>query len=410
MHNALFPVIEAKRERIIHWQREMTVRPALGPENGGVGEIEKALWLEDELRRMGITDIRRIDAPDSRVPCGFRPNIIARIPGKSTKTFWIIAHMDVVPPGDERLWSAPPYELQVTDDNIYGRGVEDNQQAIASALLVAEALLEKAITPDLTLGLLFVSDEESGMTLGLPHVLDAEPDLVKPDDLVLVPDMGNDDGTFVEIIEKSCLWLRFTVLGQQCHASTPDSGINSLIVAAECILALQRLYSTFNQQDHRFTPAWSTFVPSKKEANVENINTLPGKDVFYLDCRVLPDYPLADVEAECRRLADEVAEKHRATISIETVHAAQASSETPAESETVQTLLQAIRHIHGTSPSTSGAAGQTEAAILRARGLPAVVWATLIPNPHVPNERSSIKNTVNDAKVMVSMLFPQIHP
>ena len=410
MYNALFPLIEAKRERIIHWQREMTARPALGPENGGVGEIEKALWLEDELRRMGITDIRRIDAPDMRVPCGFRPNIIARIPGKSTRTFWIIAHMDVVPPGDERLWSAPPYELQVTDDALYGRGVEDNQQAIASALLVAETLLEKAVTPDLTLGLLFVSDEESGMTLGLPHVLNAEPDLVKPDDLALVPDMGNADGTFVEIIEKSCLWLRFTVLGQQCHASTPDAGINSLIVAAECIIALQRLYSTFNQQDHRFTPPWSTFVPSKKEANVENINTLPGKDVFYLDCRVLPDYLLADVETECRRLADGVAEKYKATITIETVHAAQASSETPEESETVQTLMRAIKMVHGTSPSVSGAAGQTEAAVLRARGLPAVVWATLIPNPHVPNERSSIKNTINDAKVMVSMLFPSNTP
>ena len=410
MHNSLFPKIDAKRDRIIHWQREMTARPALGPENGGIGEIEKALWLQAELKRMGLPEIRRVDAPDAQVPCGFRPNIIAKIPGKSAKTLWIIAHMDVVPPGDIRLWSSPPYELQVTDDYVYGRGVEDNQQAIVSAMLVAETLLENGVTPDLTLGLLFVSDEESGMALGLPHILDTEPDLVLQDHLALVPDMGNADGTFVEIIEKSCLWLRFTVLGQQCHTCTPDSGINSLIVAAECILALQRLYSTFNREDPRFTPAWSTFVPSKKEANVNNINTMPGKDVFYLDCRVLPSYPLEDIMAESKRLADEIAEKHRATIIMETVHSAQSVNETPVESESVQTLLRAIKNLRGVTPKTSGAAGQTEAAVLRARNLPAVVWATLEPNPHVPNERSSIKNTLNDAKVMAAMLFVEHKP
>ena len=42
-------------------------------------------------------------APDETVPCGFRPNLAAIIPGEDTeRTFWIISHVDVVPAGDLR--------------------------------------------------------------------------------------------------------------------------------------------------------------------------------------------------------------------------------------------------------------------------------------------------------------------
>ena len=100
----LIESIGQQRDKVIEYQTRMTELPALGPENGGTGEMPKALYLEGLLRELGVTDILRIDAPDPRVPDGVRPNVVARIPGASPRRLWILGHMDVVPPGELSYW------------------------------------------------------------------------------------------------------------------------------------------------------------------------------------------------------------------------------------------------------------------------------------------------------------------
>jgi succinyl-diaminopimelate desuccinylase len=397
--------LDSQRNRIIRWQREMTGRPAIGPENNGTGENEKAAWLEAELAHMGLSEIRRYPCPDMRVSAGFRPNISARVPGGRKRTLWIIGHMDIVPPGDLALWHSPPYELRVDGDLLFGRGVEDNQQAIVTAMLAADALIHNGVTPELSLGLLFVADEETGMKFGLPHVLESAPDLIAEDDGILVPDMGNSSGSMVEIAEKSCLWLRLSVTGKQCHASIPNEGVNSLVAASACVLELERLHRLFRNKNALFTPSWSTFVPSKKEANVENINTLPGRDVFYLDCRVLPEYDLDDVEREIRAIASEVGACYKADIDVDIVHSERAPEATPADAPVVRSLAAALKKMRCIDARLCGVGGQTVAACLRRKKLQTAVWATLVPNAHSPNECSRISAAIADAKVILSMLF-----
>ncbi len=405
MTAALFHSVNTLRDKVIELQRELTRRPALGPENNGGGETERAAWLLDCMRRLGLSDICEYPCPDKRVPAGFRPNLSARVPGKSERTVWIVGHMDVVPVGDRTLWKSDPFELSVDGDFVIGRGVEDNQQAIVTGLIAAEALLTSGRIPDRSLGLLFVADEETGMAKGLPHVLQSAPGLIGPDDLILVSDMGNAEGSMVEIAEKSCLWLRFTVMGKQCHASTPEAGVNSLVAASSLILDLEGLYRRFRNKDPLYSPPWSTFVPTKKEANVENVNTIPGRDVFYLDCRILPEYFLEEVLAKCREIADGVEQRLGVSVEIEEIHREQAPAPTSAQSPVVRSLLAALKEVRGVSAVPCGVGGQTVAAPLRHMGLPVAVWGTLVPNPHTPNERSSIKATLDDAKVLLRMLY-----
>jgi succinyl-diaminopimelate desuccinylase len=397
--------LDGRRERVVHLQRELTARPAVGPDNDGPGEADKAAWLEREMARSGIGRIRRHDCPDPRCACGFRPNISARVQGKSEQTLWLIAHLDIVPPGDATLWRHPPYSLHVEGDYVYGRGVEDNQQAVVTGLLAAETLIACGTTPDLSLGLLFVADEETGMRYGLPHVLDDAPELIGPHDLLLVPDVGNSAGDMVQTAEKSRLWLKVTVAGKQCHASTPQDGVNSLSAAAACILAVERLKNDFPAVDLLFAPPCSTFVPTKKEANVENINTMPGKDVFYLDCRVLPRYDLEDAESRVRALTEEAAGRYGATAEVERLCGEQATPATPADAPVVRRLLDALRRHRGVEGKLCGTGGQTLALCLRRRGLPVAAWSTLTPNAHAPDEKSSISATIADAGTVLTMLF-----
>ena len=261
----LIESIGQQRDKVIEYQTRMTELPALGPENGGTGEMPKALYLEGLLRELGVTDILRIDAPDSRVPDGVRPNVIARIPGASPRRLWILGHMDVVPPGELSYWKTDPWKVVVDGDKIRGRGVEDNQQAIVCGLLIAQELKAQGITPDLSLGLIFVSDEETSSRYGIHYILKTHADLFGPDDFVVVPDYGVADGSSIEISEKGQLWMRVEVLGHQCHASRPQEGRNSLVAAADMILHVRDLESIYAQVDPLF---FKTICPGKFVAAV----------------------------------------------------------------------------------------------------------------------------------------------
>lgn len=402
----LFAFLESQSDYVVNLQRRLTAIPAVGPKNGGPGEEAKAQFTREHLRSLGFTDIRDYPAPDPSVPCGFRPNIAAVIPGRdASRTFWVISHLDIVPPGDLALWNSDPYELVQNGDLLVGRGVEDNQQGLVSSLLLARYFLEKKTVPPMNYGLLFVSDEETGSAFGLDYVLREHPGIFGKNDLFLIPDFGQPDSGMVEVAEKSMFWLQVTVHGRQCHASIPEKGVNSLVAAADLILRIRGLYQEFADADPLFDPPVSTFEPTKKEANVGNINTLPGRDVFYVDMRVLPHYSLDTVLSRIQDLGREVEREHGVSIAYATVQREQAAPPTPPDAEIVAKTVAAIRRVYGGEPKPVGIGGGTVAAFLRRRGHQAVVWATLNHFAHQPNEQSSIAATVNDAKVMGLVLL-----
>ncbi len=406
MLDSVLSFLAGQRDAVIDLQRQLTAVPALGPDNGGPGEREKADRLKILLSAMGLPEPREINAPDPRVPCGHRPNLAVVLPGADTsRTFWVISHLDIVPPADLTLWRTDPYSLHVDGDLVYGRGVEDNQQAVVSSLLLAKAIAAGNITPPINYGMLFVADEETGSKYGLDYVAAHHDGLFSPDDLFMVPDFGLPTSEMVEVAEKSMLWLKIIVSGRQCHASTPEDGINSLSAAALFILKIPHLHERFNVKNPLFRPANSTFEPTKKEANVENINTIPGRDVFYVDCRVLPEYSLDDVLEAVRELGREVEAACGVTMDYEIVQKEQAAPATDVSAEIVRRTMDGIRAVYGGNPRPMGIGGGTVAAYLRRRGYPAVVWATLEHNAHQPNERSSIAKTIGDAQVMARVLL-----
>lgn len=405
MLRATLDIIDRSGDELIRLQTALVAIPALGPTNGGQGEAAKAAWLSDYLSGLEGVSVERIDAPDARVESGVRPSLAVRRPGRSPRTLWLIAHTDVVPTGDLSLWQSDPFVLRREGDLIYGRGVEDNHQGMVSALLLLRALEQAKAETGLSLGILLAADEETGNALGIEHILRERPDVFSADDLVVIPDFGTKGGAAIEVAEKSVLWLKFTVLGRQCHASTPAEGVNSLVGASALILALGRLNDVFGRTDALFDPPTSTFAPTKKEANVPNVNTIPGQDVFYLDCRVLPDYPLDDVELEIRRICDAVEAEHGVRIAFERVVREQAAPGTPADCEAVTRLAKALRDERGIEPRVIGIGGGTVAAAFRKRGQPAVCWSTLLNTAHQPNEHSSIANTIADARVFARLLL-----
>ena len=406
-------VFERIRERIERYEPDMirlqaglTAIPALAPENGGDGEMKKAAFLVEALREMGFPPAETCNAPDSRVSDGERPNLVVRIPGRNPeRTVWVMTHTDIVPPGEMKLWDRNPYECWVREGRVYGRGTEDNQQDLVASLFAAKAFLDEGIVPESTIGILLAADEETGSGYGLDYVLETRRDWFRKTDLIVVPDAGNEEGTMIEVAEKSVLWLRIQVSGKQCHASRPALGKNAFRAASHLVVRLDGLAGIYGARDHLYEPSESTFEPTKKEANVPNVNTIPGEDVFYLDCRILPLYPVDDVFKTIRGMADEIGRTFDVTIDLTPVQKSDAPPPTAHDAPVVKALEEAIRDVYGVNAQPRGVGGGTVAAVFRRYDYPAAVWSRYCHMAHQPNEYCLVENMVGNAKVYAHLFL-----
>lgn len=395
--------IRAQKERVAEIQAALCACPALAPQNGGNGELARANLICEWLNKAAIDYVRK-DSPDSRAANGIRPNIIARVEGKTSKTLWLFAHMDVVPAGDPDAWESDPWQLRKDGDFIFGRGVEDNQQALTSMLILAESLRKLEIVPEIGLGLVFMADEECGSEHGMKFLLASNDHTFKADDFYIVPDGGSQEGNEIEIAEKAQLWLKFVVNGKQVHASMPGKGKNAFVGASQLVIVCQSLYRFFPQQNALFDPPFSTFVPTRHEENVAAINILPGKDIFYMDCRLVPEVQPTSVLEQVQALANEVAQQTGLEIDVETI-AEQPATATSANTSIMKKLTAAIFEVYGVHARPVGIGGATVASFLRRADLPAVVWSRIEGCCHQPNERSSIASTLGDAVVFARILM-----
>lgn len=398
--------IASSKAEIVELETLLTSHPALAPESGGDGELEKVIALEGWLKSQGFTQFQRFDAPDSRVSSGIRPNLVVTIPGKDDSfSVWFMAHTDVVPVGELSLWHTDPWKVIEKDGRLYGRGVEDNQQGLVASTVAALALLREGITPPHTVKLLFVADEEVGSTYGIKYLL-KEHNLFKKDDIILIPDGGDSQGATIEVAEKNLMWLQFTVKGKQTHGSRPDEGINATLAGYDLALRVHGLETVFDKRDTLFDPPYSTFQPTKKEANVPNINTIPGEDVFCMDCRILPCYTLDQVRVELRRCVKEVEDKYGIKVEWTEPQTAE-SPATPVDAPVARRLAEAVKAVTGVDTRFIGIGGGTVGAELRVKGFNAVVWSKLDETAHQPNEYTIIDNLISDSQVMAYMMLQE---
>jgi succinyl-diaminopimelate desuccinylase len=401
--NELIGAVESRKDEMVEDFCALLRVRAVGPESGGEGEHARAEHIVSMAKRLGLTDIEVPVSADNRVASGGRPNIIIRAKGRNPKRLWVVTHMDTVPEGDPSAWSTPPYEPVVKDGRIFARGSEDNGQELMASLYGLATVLASGIVPELEIGLVMVADEEHGNIHGIEFLIDR--DLFSPGDLVIVPDHGSLDGSEMEVVEKGIAWIEVEVSGKQTHASTPDKGVNALEAAAKFMLAsVSRLREKYSARDGLFDPPISTFEPTRCESNGPNVNTVPGRQSFAFDFRVLPDYRLDEVMADLRAVADEVERSTGSTISMEFLQRADAAPRTPLDSEVVKRLSQAISLTRDVETKPTGIGGGTCAAPFRREGIDAVVWATVASVAHDANEYCIIDNLVGDAKVY-ALLF-----
>lgn len=408
--------IENLRNDMVETLVELIKIPAISPNYGYEGEYDKAQKLLEIIKDWPFDKVEVYNAPDERAKNGVRPNILAYYYGENgeeSPRLWILTHLDVVPPGDPSKWTVTePFKPVVKEGKVYGRGSEDNGQSLVASLYAVRAMMNLGIRPKRTIVLAFVSDEETGSKYGIEWLMKEHPELFKENDLVLVPDGGNEDGTFIEVAEKSILWFRVKVRGKQVHASMPDKGLNAHRVALDYAYHLDKLlHEKYSEKDELFDPPESTFEPTMVNGPADSPNIAPGEHEIVFDCRILPKYSLDEILSDAEKLAEEVKVKYSKEIDgevlpeikVEVIQRLDAPEPTDPNSEIVKLLQTALKELRRKDAKVGGIGGGTFAAYFRKLGIPAVVWATLDEMAHQPNEYAKIDNMVEDAKVMAAL-------
>jgi len=399
----LIAMVDGYRNEMVDALTELLRIPAIGPENGGEGEFERARFVRELAERCGFQDIEMFDSLDERVRLRLRPNVVARKKGASDQAVWIVSHMDTVPPGDLDAWTYPPFSPKAIDGKLYGLGAEDNGQALIASLFAAKALNETDLSPERTMALALVSDEEAGSNKGIKFLINEG--IFHRNDFIYVPDYGVPDGSVIEVAEKHILWLKVKVHGKQTHASTPSRGINAMKVGSQMMtFLLEHLNSKFGNYDPCFLPQNSTFEPTKRLQTVGNINTVPGEDAFFLDFRILPQYDVEEVLDTVKGVAKVFEDRSGAKFTFEVEQLTKSGPPSNSDSVAMMTLASAIKKVNGVDATPRGIGGGTCANLFRLAGYEAYAWETVDEMAHTVNEYCRVDNLVGDAKIFAALL------
>lgn len=81
--------------------------------------------------------------------------------GEGTETLGILGHLDVVPVGDLTNWHHDPFDCQVIDGKLIGRGTQDDKGPTLAALYAVKALIDSGVKFNKKIRFIFGTDEET---------------------------------------------------------------------------------------------------------------------------------------------------------------------------------------------------------------------------------------------------------
>lgn len=194
--------------------------PSVTPEDKGALDV-----VQSAIEPLGFTCHRLTfsddDTPDIQ-------NLYARA-GTNGPNLCFAGHTDVVPAGDEASWTRPPFDAQIHDGVLYGRGAVDMKGAVACFVAAAADYLAGSGTdaPG-SLSLLITGDEEGPAINGTAKVLDWLKARGETLDACVVGEPSNPRalGDEIKIGRRGSLNGAIVVAGRQGHAAYPDRADN----------------------------------------------------------------------------------------------------------------------------------------------------------------------------------------
>jgi succinyl-diaminopimelate desuccinylase len=297
-------------------------------------------------------------------------NLIVRRAYGPGPTIALNAHGDVVPPGDG--WTRDPYGGEVAGGKLYGRASAVSKSDFATYTFAVRAIETLRSQLGGTAELHFTYDEEFGGELGPGWLLRNK--LTKPDLLLAA-------GFSYQVVtaHNGCLQMEVTVHGKMAHAAIPDTGVDALQAAVVILNALYQQNALYKKVSSKVAGITHPYLNVGRIEGGTNTNVVPGKVVFKLDRRMIPEENPAEVEAAIRRvIADAAAEFGKScpgtSVEIKRLLLANALQPMAGNRPLVEALQRHGQAIFGEPIPTSGTPLYTDVRLYGEAGVPAAIY------------------------------------
>ncbi|WP_048440177.1 ArgE/DapE family deacylase [Caenimonas sp. SL110] len=278
------------------------------------------------------------------------------------------AHGDVVPPGEG--WTHDPYGGEIEDGKIYGRATAVSKGDFASFTFAVRALesLQAALKGSVELH--FTYDEEFGGELGPGWLL--RHGLTKPDLMIAA-------GFSYEVVtaHNGCLQLEVTVHGKMAHAAIPQSGVDALQGAVRILNALYAENTRYRSITSQVEGISHPYLNVGRIEGGTNTNVVPGKVVFKLDRRMIPEEDPVEVEAAIRRVIEQAAAQSPGiTVDVRRMLLARAMKPLPGNKPLVEAIQKHGQAVFGEAIPAMGTPLYTDVRLYAEAGIPGVIYGS----------------------------------
>lgn len=366
------------------------------PHADRTAELLAAMGLQAEKHSVPVSEVQTAGMQSIT-------NLVVRRPYSAGGiTIGLNAHGDVVPPGEG--WTHDPYGGEIADGNMYGRATAVSKSDFSSYTFAVRALESLGLPLQGGVELLFTYDEEFGGELGPGWLL--EKGLTKPDLLLAA-------GFSYQVItaHNGCLQMEVTVHGKMAHAAIPESGVDALQGAVHILNTLYAQNTLYKQVTSDVDGINHPYLNVGRIEGGTNTNVVPGKVVFKLDRRMIPEENPTEVEASIRKvIADAAAQVPGISVDIKRLLLANSMRPLAGNKPLVDALQKHGEALFDEPIPAMGTPLYTDVRLFSERGIPGVIYGAgprtvLESHAKRADERVSLDDLRKATKVVARTLL-----
>jgi succinyl-diaminopimelate desuccinylase len=380
-------------DETITFLRDLVRAPSVNPP-GDVAEA--AAVCERPLVAAGFAVRTLAHAPG-------KPNLVAEWGAEDGPLLCFNAHLDVVPTGDESVWSHPAFAAEIAGGRVYGRGAGDDKASVTAQVMGAIALARSGVPMRGRLAVTEVADEETSGA-GALHLIAAAG--LRPDGVIV----GEQTLNRVAVGEKGTAGVEIVVTGRTAHGALPWEGANAIEGMARVITALgEELQPRLAERTHPY------FMPSSASVNMieggVKANVVPDRCAIFVDRRLIPGEDPGATTAEIQTIAEAAIAGLPGT-SVQVIPATDRFTATMSDPEgaLARAMLAANRHL-GLSTELTGFSMASDGRHFAAAGYPTIIYGPGDPRlAHVPDEWVGIDEVLEATRAYALAALAYLSP
>ena len=247
---------------------------SISPNDEGCFEV-----IEPELNSLGF-QVERIKELNSET-------LLAKF-GDQGKVFCYLGHTDVVPSGPIEEWSSHPFEANIVNGELIGRGAADMKASVAAFIEALKDFLKTCPKPNFQIWVMLASNEEGepqdGKIDTLIRSLAEKNELI---DYCLVGEASSSNvvGDVLRVGRRGSLSGKLKLIGKQGHVAYPNKVLSPILEVGPIISELQEV--SWDQGNEYFDP--TSFQISNIDSGTGATNVVPGHLNMLFNFRFSPE-------------------------------------------------------------------------------------------------------------------------